>query len=91
MNFTLYEGIELIKTYYANNEFKFDEYSDPIRFIVESINAKPIKLTSINLVSEKVRKYNRKRVLVKKETSCLCVFVFCLCVVCKCISGSICI
>lgn len=31
--------IELIKTYYENNEFKFDEYSNPIRFIVESINA----------------------------------------------------
>ena len=30
---------ELIKTYYENNEFKFDEYSNPIRFIVESINA----------------------------------------------------
>lgn len=31
--------IELIKTYYENNEFKFDEYSNPVRFIVESINA----------------------------------------------------
>ncbi|WP_323786985.1 hypothetical protein [Psychroserpens sp.] len=31
--------IVLIKTYYENNEFKFDEYSNPIRFIVESINA----------------------------------------------------
>ena len=31
--------IELIETYYSNNEYKFDEYSNPIRFIVESINA----------------------------------------------------
>ncbi|MFC0604932.1 NACHT domain-containing protein [Winogradskyella pulchriflava] len=31
--------IELINTYYDNNEFKFDEYSNPIRFIVESITA----------------------------------------------------
>ncbi|MDH7911359.1 hypothetical protein [Winogradskyella sp. SYSU M77433] len=31
--------IELINTYYDNNEFNFDDYSNPIRFIVESINA----------------------------------------------------
>ena len=31
--------IQIIKTYYKNDEFVFDEYSNPIRFIVESITS----------------------------------------------------
>ncbi|MGS2725257.1 NACHT domain-containing protein [Psychroserpens sp. BH13MA-6] len=31
--------IELINTYYTSDEFNFDDYSNPIRFIVESITA----------------------------------------------------